>query len=67
MKEVLFYLVTLVDSETGKHQCITVQSDCEHHMQEFVDTLTTLELEHPVVVSIQKQDTAAILEQLTQI
>lgn len=48
------YLVTLFDRESGKDQRIVVQSECPDGMQEFVDSLTDLAIENPVVVRILK-------------
>jgi hypothetical protein len=48
------YVVTLIDPDTGRMQKIRVQSECTCDMQEFVNTLTDLELANPVVVDIDE-------------
>jgi len=46
------YLVTLADRESGKDQRILVQSECSDGMQEFVDTLSDLTINNPVVINV---------------
>ena len=48
------YLVTLIDRKTGDLQRIVVQSECSCAMQEFVDGLTDLNINNPVVVDINE-------------
>ena len=48
------YMVVLVDRESGKDQRILVQSECPDGMQEFVNGLTDLVIENPVVVGIKE-------------
>lgn len=48
------FMVVLVDRESGKDQRILVQSECPDGMQEFVDSLTDLTIENPVVIGITR-------------
>ncbi|QIG58319.1 hypothetical protein SEA_SKOG_167 [Gordonia phage Skog] len=48
------YLVTLIDRETGQDQRILVRSENADGMQEFVDTLTDLEIDAPVVMGVRE-------------
>lgn len=46
------YLVTMVDRNTQKEQQIVVESPCEHGMDAFVEGLSDLEIEDPVIKSV---------------
>ncbi|QDF18590.1 hypothetical protein SEA_PUPPER_104 [Gordonia phage Pupper] len=48
------YLVTLIDRETGQDQRILVRSENADGMQEFVNSLPDLELDHPVVMGVRQ-------------
>lgn len=51
------YLVTLADRHTGQDQRVLVQSPNSDNMQEFIESdevLSSLELEHPVVIAIHQ-------------
>lgn len=52
------YLVTLIDRDTGEMQRIVVQSECSCDMQEYVDTLTDLNISNPRVVDINERAAA---------
>lgn len=49
------YLVTLADrNDSGALQRILVNAKTPDRMQEFVDTLTDLEIANPVVANVRK-------------
>lgn len=52
------FRVTLIDRETGRMQRIRVQSECSCRMQEYVDTLTDLEISNPMVAEINEKAVA---------